>query len=133
MAPGESGTTIVRIRHGVECRTGAGHGWLVEVAGVDRSSGTRSGVLMASWAMRRNSSNDMTGISRWPDADDGRRPLLDPDRDDEVGVALLAPDVADERVVELVDLPGAFLLASQIWAVPVLPPTSKPGISVRSR
>ena len=41
------------------------------------------------------------------DPDDGRRALLDADRDDEVGDALLAADVADERVVEQVDLPGA--------------------------
>ena len=42
-------------------------------------------------------------------ADDGRRPLLDPHRHDQVRVAGLPPDVADERVVEEVDLPGALL------------------------
>ena len=56
----------------------------------------------------------MTGISRWPTPDDRRRPLLDPDRDHEVRPAGLAGDVADERVVEQVDLPGLLLVVPDL-------------------
>ena len=61
------------------------------------------------------------------DPGDRRRALVDLDRDDEVRDAGLAADVADEAVVEEVLLPVALAAArvgSQIWAVPVLPPTS---------
>ncbi len=52
--------------HARECRIGHGHGLTPASAGIDSSSGIRNGVLIASCAIRRNSSNDMTGISRWP-------------------------------------------------------------------
>ena len=53
------------VGHAGECRIGharAGH----RTPGAACVSGTRSGVVIASWAIRRNSSNDITGISRWP-------------------------------------------------------------------
>ena len=46
--------------------------------------------------------------------DDRRRPLLDPDRDHEVRPAGLPRDVADERVVEQVDLPGLLLVVPDL-------------------
>ena len=78
------------------------------------------GVAIASVAIRRNSSNDSTGISMQPvrltSACPPRcaRPRRRPGS---------APDEADERVVEDVAFQRRFS-PSQIWAVPVLPPTT---------
>ena len=63
--------------------------------------------MIASVAIRRNSSNDMTGISSWPTRTTVGVPSSMRIGHDEVGHALLAADVADERVVEQVDLPAA--------------------------
>ena len=55
----------VDVGHGRQCRTGRDHRSAIRV-GVTGRSASRSGVVIASVAIRRKSSNDMTGISRWP-------------------------------------------------------------------
>ena len=112
------GRRIAAIGHAAQCRTGAAHRvavvlWVVPspsaVAGSGASvrSGSRSGVVIASWAIRRNSSNDITGISSWPSLAIVGVPSSIRIRDDQVRPPGLPGDVADERVVEDVVLPGA--------------------------
>ena len=67
---------------------------------------SRSGVVIASVATRRKSSNDITGISMLALRVTVGVPSSMLDGDDEVRDAVFA-DVADERVVEDVVLPGA--------------------------
>ena len=90
--------------HWRECRTDA-HGATWGGGGRTCVSGTRYGVVIASCAMRRNNSNDITGISSSPCRMTVGRTLLDSDRHHQVRMAGLARDVPDERVVEEVDLP----------------------------
>ena len=88
-----------------------------------RRSGSRPGRVIASVAIRRNSSNDMTGISSWPTRAIVGVPSLIFTETTRSGDAGVAADVADEAVVEEVVLPVAAALArgrSQIWAVPGL-------------
>ena len=54
----------VDVGHGRQCRTGRDH--RSERTGSGGRSATRSGVVIASVAMRRKSSNDITGISNRP-------------------------------------------------------------------
>ena len=73
----------IDVGHGGQCRTGRAHRSAAASGGRGSpvgSVGSRSGVVIASVAMRRKSSNDITGISRWPTRSDGRRALLDLDR-----------------------------------------------------
>ena len=95
----------VDVGHGRQCRTGRDHRSADRVRVTGRSArqvGGRDGV-------GRDPPEELERHDRHlevADPCDGRRPLLDPDGDDEVRDAGLAADVADERVVEEVALPG---------------------------
>ena len=56
----------VDVGHARQCRIAATHRSAALGVVVDGRLVRRSGVVIASVAMRRNSSNDMTGISNWP-------------------------------------------------------------------
>ena len=63
---GGRGRRVEAVGHAGHCRIGRAHRVaVVGSAGTGRVP-TRSGVVIASWAILRKSSNDMTGISRWP-------------------------------------------------------------------
>ena len=102
--PGESGTVDRpgSVTSRSVAQADAGHG--AAATGCRRrrpaASGTRYGVLIASWATRRNSSKDITGISRWPRRTTVGVPSSIRTADHQVRVTGLPPDVADERVVE---------------------------------
>ena len=64
----DHGRRITAIGHGGQCRIGrsGAHREAVVAGGASVRSGSRSGVVIASWAIRRKSPNDITGISSWP-------------------------------------------------------------------
>ena len=97
----------VDVGHGRQCRTGRASPVRRPGRAAAGRSGSRSGVVMASVAIRRNSSNDITGISRWPTRTTVGVPSSIRIATTRSGTPCLAADVADERVVEQVDLPGA--------------------------